>query len=351
MSKLLEYFNPVKHISIRRQHLVEDVFKAYEEDLLLSVSLLEVEFEGEDAIDCGGVKRDLFCSFWEQILNNQTYNLFTGHSAKVPVFNPANAEVAVKKLPILGRILSHSYILTGCFPTSISIVSVIGLFLGCDIDLEDDHLLESFFEFLPPPESQLLKTAMTKSTFTDEISERLLDFYSVNGLPRIPKPKTLHQDILHLAKFILFVQPQNCFRFLLSQLPPSHESAWSSLTIDDFIIIYEDQCVTPRKIVDALKPDFDTPTPQQDKNLYFLKTFIRELSPEYLHKFLRFVTGSSNLLVSNIDVTFHSACQLPRSMTCSNTIILSTTYDDYSTFKKDFLAVLGNDDSFLMLSA
>ena len=46
-----------------------DVFKAYENPVICQ-SEIEVHVSGEDALDFGGVTRDVFCSFWDQLINN-----------------------------------------------------------------------------------------------------------------------------------------------------------------------------------------------------------------------------------------------------------------------------------------
>ena len=174
-----------------------------------------------------------------------------------------------------------------------------------------------------------------------------------NQLHRIPTPSSILKDILHLAKYVLCLEPQICFNLMLSSIPDDHLVAWRSLTPSDFCKIYEDQTTSAEKVIQSLTPDITILNSQQEKVIYFLKTFIREAASDLdlIHKFVRFVTGSNNLLVSQINVTFHNGFQFPKAMTCGHTLILSTSYCDYFTFKKDFSSILENEDSFLMLSS
>ena len=335
-------------LSVHRQTLLSDLFMAYE-DPMVSESEIEVQLLNEDAVDFGGVTRDMFCSFWDELINDT--ELFSGIDSKVPIFNASNASSAMKKLPIVGRILSHSYLVTGCFPTSLSLVSVISMFLGSSAPINDDILLNCLFEYLPRPESKFISQALSLSSFDELTLNRLIDIYATNGLTRIPTPANLRTDILYLATFLLRLQPQICFSTILGGMSSSQRSAWSSLQVKDFVQIYTQQSLSAEKIIEALDPDSSLLTADQERVYYFLKTFIREVTPEYLKRLIRFITGSSNLLVSSLPITFHSAKQFPKAMTCSNTLILSSFYQTYSSFRNDLMSVLQNEDAFLMLCA
>ena len=144
------------------------------------------------ALDFGGVTRDVFCSFWDQLINNSKVNLFSGQNSKVPIFNVSNSSVVMTKLPIVGCILSHSYLVTGCFPTSLSLAGVIFLFLGSTTEIDEDLLLDCFFDYLPQPESEIIKKSLSLSKFDDSILNRLIDIYSV-------KWSSLYTNTGHIA--------------------------------------------------------------------------------------------------------------------------------------------------------
>ena len=80
---------------------------------------LSMEFIGEQAVDLGGVSRDVMSAFWQT-----TYEkLFDGSKLFVPVVSP---HVELSLLPALGKILSHGYLCTGFLPTQIAFPSLAG---------------------------------------------------------------------------------------------------------------------------------------------------------------------------------------------------------------------------------
>ena len=72
----------------------------------------------------------------------------------------------------------------------------------------------------------------------------------------------------------------------------------------------------------------------QERVFCYLQQYIGSMTQDELHKFLRFVTGSS-IMPTSLIVTFNSesglACR-PIGHTCSNTIELSSTYVTYLEF-------------------
>ena len=222
------------------------------EDPAVSLTEIEMQLLNEDAVDFGCVTRDVFSSFWDELINDT--KLFSGTNSKVPIFNASNASAAMKKLPIIGRILSHSYLVTGCFPTSMSVVSVISMFLGADAPINDDMLLNGLYEFLPGPESKFIHQALSLSSFDESVLNRLIDIYAINGLTRIPTPANLRTDMLYLATFLLRLQPQVCFSSILSGLTGSEKSAWSSLQVKDFVKIYSQQSLSAEKNYSSITP-------------------------------------------------------------------------------------------------
>ena len=68
----------------------------------------------------------------------------------------------------------------------------------------------------------------------------------------------------------------------------------------------------------------------------YLQQFIGDMKRAEIRRFLRFTTGSSVLLASNISVAFNSLSGLARrpiAHTCSSTLELSSTYINYLDLK------------------
>ena len=94
---------------------------------------LHIKYQGEKAIDYGGVQRDLFSAFW-----SDTYSrLFEGAKTLIPMVPPS---MALSVYPIIGRIISHGYIPCSFLPVSIALPSLISMVLGPTVVIPSDIL-------------------------------------------------------------------------------------------------------------------------------------------------------------------------------------------------------------------
>ena len=89
-----------------------DLLKIYETNVKLTTLELRVKFNGETGIDGGGLTRELFPVFWKSAENI----MCEGSSAKIPVLSPEY----VSHYFLLGKILSHGFILTGFLPIGLA---------------------------------------------------------------------------------------------------------------------------------------------------------------------------------------------------------------------------------------
>ena len=89
----------------------------------------------------------------------------------------------------------------------------------------------------------------------------------------------------------------------------------------------------------------------EDRVFGFLLTFIGSIKQNELRQFLRFVTGSSELLAKQILVSFNSLTGLARrpiSHTCDCQIELPVSYATYPEFESEFMKVLASELSWEM---
>lgn len=81
------------------------------------------KFQGELAVDQGGVCRDLFTGFWEEAFQEQ----FDGTSLLGPV-NHAGLDFEV--LTVMGKIMSHGYLACGFLPTRLAFPCIVRILRG-----------------------------------------------------------------------------------------------------------------------------------------------------------------------------------------------------------------------------
>lgn len=97
--------------SIRRSDVFADVISMYQDNIseLLQEYPFRVQFEGEKAIDVGGVARDMYSVFYEEAYKKY----FDGNVLLSPIVHP---EMNTPVLSTLGAIVSHGYLVTGVLP-------------------------------------------------------------------------------------------------------------------------------------------------------------------------------------------------------------------------------------------
>ena len=95
--------------SLRSVHVFVDVLKMYSDKAILREYPLHMEFEGEMAVDQGGVTRDMYSAFWEECYST----VFDGSTLLVPMLSP---QTDVTVLPVVGSIISHGYLVSGFLP-------------------------------------------------------------------------------------------------------------------------------------------------------------------------------------------------------------------------------------------
>ena len=104
--------------------------------------------------------------------------------------------------------------------------------------------------------------------------------------------------------------------------------------------------MTPAKVLKLLEEPILT-NPAEEQVWIYLRTFIGNMNTEEIRAFFRFVTGSSVITVTSINVTFNSLDGLarrPLSHTCSATLEISNTYKSYPEFAAEFKGVITNTD-------
>lgn len=101
--------------SVRRSHIYDDVIKLYTEmcSVLVNEYPFFVQFCDELAVDTGGVTRDMFSAFFDDLY----LRLFDGSSLLYPA---VHASIDVNDFTIIGSILSHAYLIADTFPDRIA---------------------------------------------------------------------------------------------------------------------------------------------------------------------------------------------------------------------------------------
>ena len=107
---------------VDRSAIFDSVTSIYKKASPLQQYPFRVKYEGERAVDTGGVARDMFSAFFDEVYNK----MFDGASLLVPALLP---HIDMDNWPLLGTIISHAYLACGILPIRMAFPSLAAFYL------------------------------------------------------------------------------------------------------------------------------------------------------------------------------------------------------------------------------
>ncbi len=326
--------------TIRRQNVLEDLNSLLSVDNVLSEYPLQIKFHGELGFDSGGVCRDMFSAYWEEVYSHY----FDGNSVLTPMIHPG---INLGVLPMIGCALSHGYLVSGFLPTRIAFPTIGSILLGNSIKVPSDMLIKSFGDSLNPIERSVLKECLSvSSNFPPHLLTQLLAILSRFGCRTQPSPGTLKCVLTDMAKYEFQVKPFAALCSIATGIPSEELPFWQSFSIEELYRLYNTLGASPRKVLDMLsEPVFEN---ERETRIFgYLQDYIAHMKQEEVIRFLRFTTGSSVMISEKLVITFNSLSgftRRPIAHTCGCTLELSSSYTTYNEFETEFNAILSNDE-------
>lgn len=330
-----------KH-TVCRATIFKDLIDLYNDGAIVNEYPIFMAYSSENAIDDGGVTRDVFCAFWEEAYRV----LFEGSTVLIPLIHPSTD---LNVFPILGKIISHGYFVSGMLPLRICCPTLLGMLLGTAFDIPRSFLLDSLLDFVSGSERNILRSALqvkVSSTFSDEVQSSVISILSQFGCRESPTPANLPELIMKVAKYEFSCKPIAAITMVHSGIPETHKQFWRELGIDGISSLFSHLAVTPEKVLSIITCVCENPA--QERVLGYLRTMIGNMNINDLRNFLRFTTGSSVCVAQTISVYFntsHGFGRHPFANTCSNSLTLPVSYLNYQDFFDDWSAVLSDTDS------
>ena len=144
------------------------------------------KFKDEASIDAGGVQRDMLLGFWEVAYKK----LFEDSSLLTPMVHP---QIDLTLFPILGRILSHGYLVTGFLPTRIALPTLLSILLGPPVKIRNNIITEVLLDFVTDNNRKIIKEALAVNveSFPPNVMQDLIGILANFGCRSRPKPSTL----------------------------------------------------------------------------------------------------------------------------------------------------------------
>ena len=238
----------------------------------------------------------------------------------------------------VARIIVKGYADEKYFPINISkafmAISIFG-----EKAVTSAQLLESYLNYLPVEDSDILKRAMSKDNLNmlnedEDVLEILSSLSSKRHASSGAQLQTLLEEIAHRD---------------IVQTPSYIKEVWEVVFADRNFVsavseleaIYESAKPTTKRVLNLLTADIASNLERE--TFGYLKRFVRGLSKDDLGKFLRFVTGADVMCVDKIKITFTNICGLERRVvahTCGAVMEIPVTYDSFVEFKEELLNIL-----------
>ena len=277
-----------------RSNLYNDCFTLYEQELA-TIKMeypFRVTFQDEQAVDTGGVAKDMFSGFWELAYTKD----MDGGSTYVPMVHP---HTKLFRYKILGAILAHGFMSSGFIPIRLSFPVLAFTLLGCDVEIPPSIVVDSFIDYVSDYDGSLfhdaLKASRSQKAFSPCLQGELVRVLGGMGCRKVPSSHNIVQLITEVAHHELMVKPLAATCSLRAGVPAEYFPFLNEFSVARLYKLCIAISVTPQSVLGVLsvRDDLDA---NQARVFSYLKTFIGNLPNQDLRDFVRFVTGSSVLI-------------------------------------------------------
>ncbi|XP_066931326.1 mucin-2-like isoform X4 [Clytia hemisphaerica] len=310
----LQTVRSVRNFFISRANILMYVLPQYINDSILDDGL-NVEFDGEPAIDFEGLTKDMFTSVWRSVKDKY----MCGDNLKRFVVTPGNIPTK-EELEALGRVLQHGVTLQRFVPIFINEAQ---LYMVLTTEIPTDQMvLKTFLSCFSERESDILKHAIDATIFDPKMKDSLMSILTSFQIRGLPEPKDFKKFLFDIGYVEIIIKPYFFLRNISRKI-------WS---INEKTFVDRIQCLKPtgEKLVKAII-NGEPSDPHEDRVLDFLKRFFYDLDAEKSGTITRFITGMEVLNDETfINVEFNGEINVnlmfPKSNPCGNTLHLSRYY-------------------------
>ena len=325
---------PLKAVQVKREMVKLDLIEIFKDPDILQYHL-DIKVIGNNGVEeegkGSGVVREVLSLFW-----NQCYtSLMVGASEKVP-----NVRHDFQKCQweAVGRILVYGYVEVNFFPISISRAFMATLLFG-EESMSSAFLLDSFKLYISLEEKIVVEKALTNFDADDE---DLLDFLSSFKCFSKSTAEKINAIILELAHQEIVQKPRYISDCMTPVINPLRLYT-PFQTLEELTKIYDDRKPSCKKIIKLLAAQ-----PQNDAergSFDHFKRYIKNLQGKDLEIFLQFLTGSTTITCTSINVNFtqlEGVQRRPIIHTCGPSIDLPSTYQSFSELSEEFSTLISD---------
>ena len=317
----MKKYTSVLPIELDRENTYDQMIEEYKKRLTVS-SMVTITFLNESGVG-DGVTKDAYTEFF-----HQWYQKLEGFSQKIPA---SKSDSDDEELEIVGKIITHAFILYGVFPLQLCKSSVKYNLFGT-VDKED--IVESFLQFVPTKEAEMLKNLQLYGKEPED-PQALSDIWTDLSVTSKPTKENITGLIYQAGKEALVRRPH----FSLQSVARGMGHFWKKTGPVMIDAIYSNLNPTPAKLIKCF--DYTESTAHEGMLITWLCRFIRCCTDDELRRFLRLLTGAEVLSpkakLKVIFVDLNRDHIRPQSKTCFGILYLARQYLSFSDMKNNFL--------------
>ena len=315
-----------KGYEVDRHNCFENLLSIYKDESITKQNI-SLRFKNEDAAG-DGVSREVYSVFW----NSYVTTFCEGSSHYI--FS-VSAALSSYDYVVLGRILTHQYLLTSTFPVQLSEAAMQQAVVGT---VTNECLISSFMLLLPENEREILQCALNaeESFPTYEMIEILSDY----GVQKCPTKENVKEILIQVSTTELVAKPFLCLNKPQEGMGPF----WKAVTSDEIGALYMLCSPTNTNVIPSLQLHGDGQ--QENKVFQWLVRYLRSKNQQCVSRFLRFCTGSDIVLpYSSIKVRMENMSALsmrPKAQTCFRVLVIPKNYPTQSRLRDNMDFYLSN---------
>ena len=271
--------------TISREGVYEDVLKLYVSSDVLHHYPVMMHFNGEMALDGGGIKRDVFAAFFEEMY----CHLFEGSSLVIPLIRPG---VSLDTVAVIGAIISHAYLISATLPVRVAFPCLASILCSSynDHSIPDNVLVEIFIDSLSNYDAIICQRArkevrMDYSSFSEKVFNDLSQVLSSYSCRELPTPHNLEEILLQVARYQFHMKPAALIATFRSGIPDCHKPFWNNVSVPHLYSIYRAMAVSTDKIISSINSNCEPGNPSEERVLMYLRQYIGSLSKKKLSIF------------------------------------------------------------------
>ncbi|XP_034082402.1 uncharacterized protein LOC117552848 [Gymnodraco acuticeps] len=280
----------------------------------------------ENAVDDGGVMRDILSEFWNDFYEQCTM----GNGFKVPYLRH---DFGKQEWESVGRIITFGWQKEKYLPVKLSPVLLEQAVLGFVVS----DLVDSFLKYVSESERVIFESC--RSDFEGVDQEELLEIMDIHNCRRLPTADNFEQILKEIAHQKLIQEPAFVIEQWNNTLAPLRSE------LKGIAAVYEELQPTSRKIMRSMTYP-STQNAQEKQMVKYVSAYLRESDTQHLSLFLRFCTGSDLFTGKSITVSFtqlQGFQRRPVAHTCGCYLELPVSYDHYPDFRNEMNKVLDSN--------